>query len=157
MRKLILGLLFTAAVLGIVGFMPSEANAYWIRTRYGIVNAASNGPYGTYYMAGWPSYNWNYTYNGYRGWAYNYPNMYTYSSTPNSLMSLYATGGMRAYMYKANAGYSYRIVTPAYSGYMISPYTGYKTISVPSSTYMIPLSNPYYGGYLNSGYYPYYP
>lgn len=171
MRKLILSLVVAAGVLGIIGFTPAKANAYWIRTPYGMMNYNAYGPYANFYMSGYPMYNPFYSVGSYYGRAYTYPASYRYSAAYNGVMSMYATRSMAAYLYHPVLGYSYRFVTPAYSGYTISPYVGYKTFSVPSATYTIPLGYPastgwyanpyYYGAYINpyaaASYYSYYP
>jgi hypothetical protein len=161
MRKIILSLMLGAGILGIVGFTPSEANAYWIRTPYGMVSSYGVWPSGTFYMSGYGMYNPYYQSGTSYGWAYTYPASYRLSASYNYLMSMYTSRSMAAYLYNPLSGYSYRYVSPAISGYTINPYYGYRTFTVPSTTYTIPLGYPYtyyYGGYMTPTYLtPYYP
>jgi hypothetical protein len=154
MRKIILSLTLAAGILGITALAPTKANAFWIRTPYGMMNYNAYGAYNSMYMSGWPAYNPYYRLGNSYGWAYTSPAAYRYMANYNYVMSLYATRSMAATLYHPSTGYSYRFVTPAYSGYMISPYVGYQNINVPSSTYTIPLGNIYYyGGYMTPSYY----
>jgi hypothetical protein len=152
MRSLALSLALGAGALGIVGATPSEAKAFWIMTGRGPVNVSSyqNGPYGTFF-----AYN-NTIYQPYVnpwgfGSAHYLPASYRYAYSPSSISAMYTSRSMVAYNYNAWYGYMMSVSTPAYYGYTITPYAGYRQYYVPGVNYTMPAAS-YYSGYVPIGY-----
>lgn len=157
MRKTMLTLLFGGA-LALAAAMPSQANAHWMHGRFGMMNRwwwmnqqlALNqlgmnnifrfGPMGSFSLSGPPTIT-PFAFQGFNGFAYNFPTRYQFSNRNNAVMSLLLTGGFRALAFNSNAGFLARVMTPSISGYVISPFVGFQTFNVPSSTFNIPIGN----------------
>lgn len=152
MRKLILTLVLGAGALGLMGALPSRAQAFWVITANGPVNINSYnvGPYGTFL-----AYN-NALYRPYVnpwgfGAAYYYPASYRYAFSPAGMSATWSTRSMMAYNYSPWYGYTLNIATPARWGYTMNAYSGVQTYYIPGVNYTIPAGS-YYSGYVPVGY-----
>jgi hypothetical protein len=163
MRKIMLSLVLAAGVVGLTAATPSQANAqWWMQNRNTRIvpwwspYTLRIGPMGSFSIRASPLIT-PFSLNGYNGFAFNFPSSYRLYNSPNAVMSLYRTGGYRAWAFNPSAGYLAQIVTPAYTGYTISPYVGYQPFTVPSQTFNIPISNanvsPFYLAYLRASFF----
>jgi hypothetical protein len=168
MRKAMLTMLLAAGVLGMTMAFPAKANANWLFARavalrrLAILRSAALTPFiyrpglmGSFYLSGRGTIS-PFTFQSYNGFAYNLPTSYQLINRRNAIISLLASGGFRALAFSPTAGYLARIMTPNFSGFVISPRNGFQTFNVPSQT--INLTAPgnipnFYLAYLQAGFF----
>lgn len=136
MRATILSAVLGLGALGVVGAMPTEAKAGW--PPY-YTNSYRVGPYASFYAASAPRYNY-YANPYWRSAGFNYysPAFYTRNVTPFGYSMAFQSRGGFGFNFHPFFGLTYSVATPGYMGWSYTPYTGYRSYSVPGVSYTVP-------------------
>src|SRR5262249_17793641 len=133
-KSLMLSIALGGGALGLLGATPGKAQAQW--PNY-FTRGYRVGPNGSMQVISWPLYSTSVSPFG-PAWGYSRQWLsapgYMTSFTPFSPLSVWASGGSATFNYSPWWGPMWQVNTPSYVGWNFTPFSGFRSIAIPSST-----------------------